>query len=73
MPVIIKQSQSVRYNLANDGVLNYDPSADQTHGTISVFKNSGDIIPSAFVFSVGLGNWHTAYVKKDSNYYIKLA
>jgi hypothetical protein len=73
LPIILQSRESMRYNLANDRVLNYDPSAEFNSATINIFPNMGDVFSSAGKTYVPLGNWHTAYVKKDKNYYIQLA
>ena len=72
MPFILETRKSTRYNLANNEVLNYNPSAEFNSATITVFKKSSDWFASAAKIHVPLGNWHTAYVKKDRNYYIQL-
>lgn len=72
-PIPIAGRESIRYNLANNDQLNYNPSADFDTATISVFKKSSQLFCDAMKLLVPLGNWHVAYVKKDKNIYIQLA
>lgn len=72
IPFILETRKFTRYNLTNNGVLDYNPSAEFNSVTITVFKKSSDWFASASKIHVPLGNWHTAYVKKDRNYYIQL-
>ncbi|MDD3984433.1 MAG: hypothetical protein PHY59_00730 [Methanobacterium sp.] len=73
VPVNIRDS--VRFNLANGAVLNYNPSSQFNRFSIVIHKNKPtptSMRADAQMIYKELGKWHVAYVKKDKNMYIQL-
>ena len=73
--VPVDMRESLRLNLANGDVLNYNPSSQFNRFSIVIHKNKPTITSmraDAQMIYKELGNWHVAYVKKNKNIYIQL-
>lgn len=68
----IKGESSDRYNLPNGGVLNYNPSPEWSHVTISIDVNDvwWRTNPDIWHWLLPLGTWHTGTIKKNKGFYL---
>lgn len=68
----IKGDSSNRYDLPPGGVLNYNPSPEWSHATISInVKNDPfRIQPDIYHWLLPLGTWHTATIQQGKKYYL---
>lgn len=69
----VQMASSQRYNKKNGAVLDYNPSPEFTHVTISIDVDDlgwWRTTPDIYKFAIPLKSWHTATIKKGNGYYL---